>query len=230
MSRSPPRASLRSGSRRWARSPCRACRCAICSCSCGSRVRALARQSWATVDFAALTTSSSPATKVMSSRPTAAERSPPATVRHWFTVRTLWSSFTPWSQIGYQSRSARPVRSAAPRARVWWSRTRSKSLSGPPSRRARLPTAARATPGSRRPAEASSHSSPSHCIPKSARAARLAGPAPGAEKLRVPARSSRREVTSVGLVTGSGPSSGAGRSHGDALRTGRGGGRPPTGP
>ena len=36
--------------------------------------------------------------------------------------------------------------SAAPRARVWWSRTRSKSLSGPPSRRARLPTAARATP------------------------------------------------------------------------------------
>ena len=61
--------------------------------------------------------------------------------------------------------------------------------------------------GSRRPAEASSQSSPSHCIPKWARAARLAGPAPGAEKLRVPARSSRREVTSVGLVTGSGPSS-----------------------
>src|SRR5690349_13709399 len=205
MSRRPPRASLRSGSRRCARSPWRECRWAICSWSCGSRVRALARQSWATVDFAALTTSSSPATKVMSRRPTAADRSAPATVRHWLTVRTLWSSFTPWSQIGYQSRSASAVRSAAPRARVWWSRTRSKSLRGPPSRRARLPTAASATPERRRPVEASAQRSASHCIPKSARAARRPGPAPGAEKLRVPARSRRRVVTSVGVVTATVP-------------------------
>ena len=83
MSRRPPWASLRSGSMRWARSPWRACRWTTDSCSSASRVRALARQSCATVERAALTTSASPATCVRSSRPTAAERSSEATVRHW---------------------------------------------------------------------------------------------------------------------------------------------------
>ena len=74
--------------------------------SSGSRVRTLARQSCA-VDRAALTTSASPATCVRSSSPMAAERSSDATVLHSATVRTLWSSRTPASQIGYQSRSAK---------------------------------------------------------------------------------------------------------------------------
>ena len=117
MSRSPPRASLRSGSRVWARSPCRVCRSSIDSISCGRRLRALPRQSWARVARVAATTSGSPATQSRSSRPTAAARSAEATLRHWVTVRTLWSSRAPASQIGYQSRSASSVTSAVVRER-----------------------------------------------------------------------------------------------------------------
>ena len=62
MSRSPPCASLRSGSRLCASSPCRACRALRLSTSCGSRRRAFARQSCETVERAAATTSGSPAT------------------------------------------------------------------------------------------------------------------------------------------------------------------------
>ena len=85
---------------RCARSPWRAWRWTTDSCISPSRVRALARQSWATVERAALTTSASPATWVRSSSPTAADRSSEATARQSATVRTLWSRRTPASQIG----------------------------------------------------------------------------------------------------------------------------------
>ena len=87
------------------------------SISCGSRLRALPRQSCASVARVAVTTSWSPATQVRSSRPTAAARSPEATLRHWVTVRTLWSSRAPASQTGYQSRSASSVTSVVVRER-----------------------------------------------------------------------------------------------------------------
>ena len=118
MSRSPPRASLRSGSRVWARSPWRACRSSMDSMQLRQPLAGVGRASRAPrVARAAVTTSGSPATQVRSSRPTAAARSPDATLRHWVTVRTLWSSRTPASQTGYQSRSASSVTSVVVRER-----------------------------------------------------------------------------------------------------------------
>ena len=203
MSRSPPWASLSSGSSDCARSPCRVCRWWRVSTSWGSRRRALARQSWATTVRAAATTSGSPATQVRSSRPTAALRSSAATLRHWLTVRTLWSSRTPASQTGYQMRSASSRSSSAASERPECSRTRSRSLSGPASPRAWLPTAASATPSWDRPPAAWSQMSTSHSRVREAMASLRTGPAPGASKPRAPARSRRsaaRPLCSIVIV------------------------------
>ena len=230
MSRSPPRASLRSGSRRCARSPCRCVprRDLLLQLrQPGARVGApvVGDGRLGRVDDVLVAGDEGEVEQADGGGQV--RRRPP--VRHWLTVRTLWSSFTPWSQIGYQSRSASPVRSPRRGRAVWCSRTRSKSLSGPAVAAGEAARRRRARP---RRAGAPRWPRPrarrATAIPKSARAARRAGPAPGAAKLRVPARSSRREVTSSGWSR-IGPFARARRSEW-ALRTGRGGGRPSTGP
>src|SRR4051794_19994587 len=102
------------------------------------------RQSVSSVARVRTASDASPASGRRSSSPIAAERSAAATSRHWDDVRTLWSRRSPVSQSGYQSRSARTL-TASPR-RPSWSRTRSRSLAGPASRRATLPATASANP------------------------------------------------------------------------------------
>ena len=187
----PPRASLRSGSRRYASSPCRSARCRVELSSSGSRRRAAARQSVSSADVARCTTRASPATGRRSSSPTAAGRSLEATWRHCASDRTEWSRSRPASQIGYQRRSASAVRSSALRPRPSCTRSRSRSLHGPASPRPTLPTAPSATPSAcGRPAVASSQSSASRVVTRSVTAVRRAGPVRSARLRRV-ATSSR---------------------------------------
>ena len=116
--------------RLWARSPCRVAGDQRLQ-HLGQAPSCRPRQSWATVARAAVTSSRSPATQDRSSNPMVAVRSAWATERHWATVRTLWSSFTPASQIGYQIRSASALIADSDKTRPLWSSTRSTSLSGP---------------------------------------------------------------------------------------------------
>ncbi len=147
------------------------------------------RQSVSSVARVRTASEASPASGRRSSSPIAAERSAAATSRHWDDVRTLWSRRRPVSQSGYQSRSARPL-TASPR-RPSWSRTRSRSLAGPASRRATLPTTASATPSCRSrplPVSARSQAEARARSTRSARAARRFGP----EDRTASARRSRR--------------------------------------
>src|SRR6266545_936488 len=185
-SRSPPRASLRSGSSRKASSPYRSARCSQTARSSGRRRSAVARQSASSVERMPSVTDASPATCRASSRPSWAGRSSPATRRIWATVRTEWSSFTPASQIGYQVRSA----SAATSERPSWTSTRSRSLPGESSRRPYPPTATSATPLT------SPRRSPSQRSVRSDRERRWPGP-------MVPGRASRALRSSAYCVESS---------------------------
>src|SRR5690606_29279705 len=140
-SRSPPRPSLRSGSRRKASSPLAWARCSAWSRSSPSLRRESARHSASTASLALLLSSRSPATCRAWIRPSTAFRSSRATATASSTVRTEWSRPMAESQMGYQMRSAIRATSDRPLCR----RTRSRSLPGASSPRPRLPTATRET-------------------------------------------------------------------------------------
>ena len=172
-SRKPPRASLRSGSRRYAASPEVCQRSSSEASSSGSRARALPRQVSRRVVRAPLTRPVSPAIARRSSRPTPALSSRPATSAHSAGVRTEWSSRIRASHRGYQRSLA--SRLTVPILLPSCSSTRSMSERGPSSIRARLPTAARATPLAGPPASAysSTRADSTHWVTKR----RRSGPA-----------------------------------------------------
>ncbi len=133
-SRSPPRASLRSGSRRNWSSPVRSARSRQSASSSGRRLGAWLRQSARTVVRRAATSPASPARGRASRRPRWTLRSSAAVARASAGVRTEWSRARPRSQTGYQMRSARAA-IAALSAVPSWSRRRSRSLRGESSER-----------------------------------------------------------------------------------------------
>ncbi len=179
MSRRPPSPSFRSGSRVWSRSPLRAWRTRTDSSSSGRRPRASVRQSAASTARRALTTRSSPATHRTSRAAAAVARSARAMARASSTERTAWSRPRPLSQIGYHRRCATcPISSASKGHRSSTRSSRSRSLSGPDSRRARLPEQARAMPGPGWSAVAATHRACSHCSVAAVMCARDRAPAP----------------------------------------------------
>ena len=143
---------------------------------------------------------------VRSSRPTAALRSSAATLRHWVTVRTLWSSRTPASQTGYQMRSAsarsslRGERAAVVQQDEVEVAERSGVAAGRAADRGERDALAGAGPRPRGPRCPASHSrSKRRRWPPGA-----PGRRPGRSKSRVPARSRREcgeaDLCSIGRI------------------------------
>lgn len=174
-SRSPPRASLRSGSSRNWSSPMRSARSRQSSSRAGSRLGAWLRQSARTVVRSPATRPRSPATGRASSSPSWTLRSSPAVLRASPGVRTEWSRARPRSQTGYQMPSASAATAAASAVPSCRS-SRSRSLRGESSPRPYPPTATRAAP--RMPARSAAvvNSPSSHASVSRARAARRGGP------------------------------------------------------
>ena len=201
MSRSPPWASLRSGSRLWARSPWRACRALRLSTSCGQPACGrCARQSCETVERAAATTSGSPATHCRSSRPTAAVRSPDATVRHWLTVRTAVVELHAGVPDGVPDAvgEAAQVVAAQRAAVVQQHQVHVAERTGVTAGRGCRPRPARCPRWVA--VEGLVQTSASQSRVRLAMASRRAGPAPGASKPLAPARSRRRAARSVSSI------------------------------
>ena len=101
-SRSPPSASLTSGTDAWASSPVTSWRLSVIALSSGSRVRAWRRQSASIVVRSRRLRPGSPARWRASSRPSATRRSVAASSTSLI-ERTEWSSRRPESHSGYQS-------------------------------------------------------------------------------------------------------------------------------